>query len=158
LEHRGVHIHAGDVDAAARQLDGHPSAAAPGIEHPRRREGVDEVGLAVHVHPGRGQVVEALLVVLAVPHTDILAAPWQPRKPRGSLKTAPDRVDALRAPVVVATSGDRSAAGPETERLSPHPRANPLMRRTPLVLAAATLLLVVAVACTPRDTARYDCL
>jgi hypothetical protein len=66
-EHRPIRVHADNLDAATSELDGDATGSASRVEDRRRLECADEVGFAVHVHSGRGEVVEASLVVVAVP-------------------------------------------------------------------------------------------
>ncbi len=48
-EHRGIDIHADDVDSPVRQFNGNAPGPAPGIEYRRRIETQDELRLAVDV-------------------------------------------------------------------------------------------------------------
>ena len=65
LDHRRVEVDADDVDAARRQLDRHPTRAAAGVEHGRRLEPADEVGLAVDRLARRGEGAPSRVVVVA---------------------------------------------------------------------------------------------
>ncbi len=73
--HRLIGIDPDDVDPATVELLGNPPRPAPGIEDGRRSERHHKIGLAVHGNSGRGQRVEARLVLLAVSrHRPIITA------------------------------------------------------------------------------------
>jgi hypothetical protein len=80
-DHRRVGVDADDLEPSTRQLDGHPARPAPGVEHADRLQRGDEGRLAVHVGARRGQLVEPLLVLIAVPVHRRSLAPTGPGTP-----------------------------------------------------------------------------
>ena len=79
-DHRWVEIHPDHLDATTSEFDRHPPRATAGVEHRRRREPADEVGLAVDRLPLGGEAFPTL-VVLGTPSDTIGRRPAR-RSPR----------------------------------------------------------------------------